>query len=422
MKTRYSKRALTFILAFVMLASLFSFNAYAAAPYNVGLANDLDGGTLTYNIVPGGSLRLSVVPCDASDIPSSFASIDDVYSVHWSTLNFSTGLSRSNTSYSTNSVAVLAENDYANNGYAAAMKISVDAGAPTGSYQVIAYTGDKINPTTYAYFTINVVQPSGATPIALSADDYVFSKTTTNSGVRNVAFLAVPVDSSYAALGFDTQAEAAAVSVETISGSVSEPSYTIRPVDSVNVTGKYAAEVEFALDGTMTSLGPISEKVYTSTGLYTNFTIVVNDPNSIDPSGMYVAYISCRFYNNTVTGSNLLASSTQTLLRANAAADGKSYVTGFDGLMDSSVTSNVDYGSDITNPYVKSITINSTPYTAGAWPSMVGWQYRVYRNNTLVPISEYLGIGDVKLQSNDVVIWLYADFANPAAVFPLTLS
>lgn len=70
-----------------------------------------------------------------------------------------------------------------------------------------------------------------------------------------------------------------------------------------------------------------------------------------------------------------------------------------------------DYAGYAVN--VKSMAVNGVLYeNAYSDEGYVGWQYRVYRNNTLLPISEVLGVDDFQLQSGDVIVWKYGVYGQ----------
>lgn len=70
-----------------------------------------------------------------------------------------------------------------------------------------------------------------------------------------------------------------------------------------------------------------------------------------------------------------------------------------------------DYAGYAVN--VTSMTVNGVPCVSGsASGSYSGWQYRVYRNNALLPISEVLGVDDFQLQSGDVIVWKYGIYGQ----------
>lgn len=70
-----------------------------------------------------------------------------------------------------------------------------------------------------------------------------------------------------------------------------------------------------------------------------------------------------------------------------------------------------DYAGYAVN--VMSMTVNGVPYKNDySDEGYVGWQYRVYRNNALLPISEVLGLDDFQLQSGDVIVWKYGVYGQ----------
>lgn len=71
------------------------------------------------------------------------------------------------------------------------------------------------------------------------------------------------------------------------------------------------------------------------------------------------------------------------------------------------------YAVNVTTMTVKGVVYNnkSVEVSEGVY-EYLGWQYRVYRNNTLLPISEVLGVDDFQLQSGDVIVWKYGVYGQ----------
>lgn len=84
------------------------------------------------------------------------------------------------------------------------------------------------------------------------------------------------------------------------------------------------------------------------------------------------------------------------------------------GLVDEyEYTDYAGYAVNVTSMKVKDVVYEnkSVEVSEGVY-EYLGWQYRVYRNNTLLPISEVLGVDDFQLQSGDVIVWKYGVYGQ----------
>ena len=136
--------------------------------------------------------------------------------------------------------------------------------------------------------------------------------------------------------------------------------------------------------------------------------------------------VSVKFYNNSVSGTPL-TEGVFTVKPIDYQPDGNPginlrYPTGIDGLVHLAAildqSNNPGTAGYEPNSFVNSLRVNGNIYPGPG--SYNYWQYRVYKSNgTLRPISERIGAGAMKLNSNDKLIWVCAPYGYN---FPNTIS
>lgn len=145
----------------------------------------------------------------------------------------------------------------------------------------------------------------------------------------------------------------------------------------------------------------------TSTGATMNFTIVVNPATA---SGS-VGPVNYKVYTDNTT---LAVSGTLSSVAANSHYGNTNFPSALDTVYPLASASSVISGiPDIQNNWgsyiLNSMTVNGVAYTnyTDANYNYYGWQYRVIRNNQIVPLSELVGMDDFALQAGDTVVLKY---------------
>ena len=255
--------------------------------------------------------------------------------------------------------------------------LSISASATTANY-LVDYYGQYTYPTDYG---------NGGYHFLLAAPDY---------------------DPA----GFAT-ADEAALNWSIISGSISGvqivTSYPLQMDESHYVA---VAEVSVA---TSAPVGPASIMAMDTSGAYVNFTIVVDYAQGTGSENN----ILCKYYNVTSANSETLLTTVSNLSPAWNTHYGD---TKFTSAMDAGIAAYfasdaitsvfVDNSIGTMPYYVRDMTINGIPYNAYTDQdyNYFGWQYRVYRNNTLLPITEYVGADQFKLNSGDTIVWKFGQY------------
>lgn len=271
--------------------------------------------------------------------------------------------------------------------------------------------------------------------------------TTVNAGTADTVYLmAVPANSFYVATTFDTEADAAAVEWSVVAGStagVSVDEDSIMGLDLGDGTIVSYAEVNVAANATP---GAASiEAKNPETGAAMNFTVVVNGTDTAKNN------ITYKYYNQTDANTNteLLTVSNMTVAGTDYYGN-TSYPSVLDGVfktwqMTQSSDKRLDYPQPTYDSYSNTYyfntltfgvkegdTYNNTTLTAYSEPiedattgevigyNYYGWQYRVYRNNQVVGVSELIGTDECALQSGDTVIWKFGNYNTVS--FPDSLS
>ena len=150
-----------------------------------------------------------------------------------------------------------------------------------------------------------------------------------------------------------------------------------------------------------------------SQGGYTDFTVIVNSDDTVEP----VTDIRNVFYNATGSEEVKLADATCESVPGNGFYGNSNYPTPLDCFSALMTTANSkinmyyasqsSYGSFILN-YV---TIDGTKYTSHMDWGQPSWQYRVYDSTGAVKdFSEIVGMDDLNLESGDTVLWKYGTY------------
>ena len=275
-----------------------------------------------------------------------------------------------------------------------------------------------------AVMTVAVQAPAFAATSDPNMTAYLTDYTTTvSAGTEETVYLmAVPADAYYSPTSFDSEADAADVAWSVVPGSttgVSVDEDSIMGMDMGDGTIAAYAEVNVAADA---APGAASiEAKNPETGATMNYTVVVNGTDTAKNN------ITYRFYNGDdelLTVSNMSVAGTDYY-------GNTSYPSVLDGVLKVWQTTQ---RSDkqllyptVTNNYgtyaVESMTFRQvnadgsytdtpplTNYTDETTWDYYGWQYRVYRNGTIVPLSELIGADECALQSGDTVVWKFGQY------------
>lgn len=247
--------------------------------------------------------------------------------------------------------------------------------------------------------------------------DTNYAYTVSSSDNSIIDLKVVPANDKYARSAF-TYEEAADIDwgYEELSD---EDYIMIAGLDPVEIDGGYAAYAQvYVFEGA--EVGPSSFYAINSYGNKMNFTVVVDGTDSAK-TGISCVYID---QPDATTNTELLTVRNMTvagnehygLTQYPSALDGvlKTWYDTFNGT--GNRMTDKEIGTDWEADVVKSMTfqvgnqtITRTNYTTENY-EYFGWQYRVYRNGDLQPMSEMVGAGEFKLQNGDVVMWKFGQY------------
>lgn len=237
----------------------------------------------------------------------------------------------------------------------------------------------------------------------------------------------IPANDKYASSAFTYEE---AVAIDWGYEELSDEDYImIEELEPVAIDGGYAACAEIYVFGGA-EVGPSSFYAINSYGNKMNFTVVVDGTDSAKTG------ISCVYIDQPDATTN-----TQLLTVRNMTVDGNDHygLTHYPSVLDGFYKSwyntwnttgdRLNYyeiGTNWEADVVKSMTfvvgdqtITRTNYTTED-NEYFGWQYRVYRNGNVQPMSEMVGAGEFKLQSGDVVMWKFGQYG--VVSFPNTYT
>ncbi len=228
----------------------------------------------------------------------------------------------------------------------------------------------------------------------------------------------VPASTTYAAVGFDSAVEAAEApitwSVPLGSSLVSVDLTTVTGVAiTINGVTKYAQQV--TVNAATSGFGPASVLASRNANSYTNFSVVVPTSTPVTASNVDV-YVMTDFDPYQVADS----------ITVPAANYG--YATPLEAIQQLVDPNSVDPTSNLAevvlgygDEYVESVSyITTSPdgtFTAEKSYPYRGWQYRVYRNGSMVSDSANIGAAAFLLNSNDEVVWYYNDYMSALTYF-----
>ena len=199
-------------------------------------------------------------------------------------------------------------------------------------------------------------------------------------------------------------------------------------ISGVNVTTNIPLEIDEGIAWAYTEItvaanAPAGSASLIGEDAYGNTINIVVTVDNATPNAAYVTQI---FYDSSSgTDSFLLTTSSGTnddpvtkndwhgnTINITTALDAVRYARFNDtNLLDQNITTGVYQPTY----YVKSLTFYNysdpqNPITlTGIDGTYVGWQCRVYRNNVMIPTSEFIGPDEFVIQSYDTIVWKYGD-------------
>lgn len=249
-------------------------------------------------------------------------------------------------------------------------------------------------------FAMTCVSFASNTDPNMTSQDGVFTYVATEGTAEDFMVLAGPSNSSWAFTGFDTQAGAENVTWSVVDGSTSGVSVSYTEALEIEA-GKYVSMSIISVDSTAPAGSASIEVKNNATNAKVNYTVVVN------PTSTAAAATGVNFEVYAPNAQTPSATGVGDVLAIDYSSD-RNFPTAMDSvvrMLSEGVIDNykASYG------YLSAIEINGINYENSFYTNE-GWQYRVYRNNQLVPISEVLGADDFGLQSGDKVVWKYGAY------------
>lgn len=233
---------------------------------------------------------------------------------------------------------------------------------------------------------------------------------------QTVTLKAVPALADFTPTGFSQFSDAMAVTWLPVAGSnedvVVSDEIEFEPITSGTYAGQFVAvkDVTIATDAdpgpaTITAKNP-------ATNATMDFTVVVNKSDEVAKTG-----ITMEFYNGSVTEANKLG---ETVSAPSVAwnTDTTSETILYPSVLDAAqAVENNNSSVDVTiADLYGNGTYMVTQVTAGGVTkanndtTYEGWQYRVYRNNQVVELSDGMGAGEFALQSGDKIVFAYGSY------------
>ena len=233
-----------------------------------------------------------------------------------------------------------------------------------------------------------------------------------------ITLMATTADQYWNITGFDTEAAAEAVQWSVVDGSIDgvfvidpEVGSYAEPLDN----GKYAATAYVYVDADAEVGAASIEAMNPANGATMNFTIIVNGGSQAYSNVTY------KFYNGDA---EILPVSGLTV-SGNGIYGNTQYASALDGLFPAwtatsgntvslSAYSIVNYGTyyvDGLTFIVDGRVVELREYTDDDW-NYFGWQYRVYHNGQIVPLSELIGADECQIHDGDTVVWKYGKYGD----------
>lgn len=191
----------------------------------------------------------------------------------------------------------------------------------------------------------------------------------------------------------------------------------------------YVSVAEVAVSGN-SPLGAASIRATAENGAYVDFTIVNHYSNGTGSS----SGITCKFYTVADDATETLLTTVTGLDPAwNTHYGDTNYVSAIDAVVAAYLNSAAITGLSVNHSaftpvyYVSSMTISGNPYAEDYDGDYIGWQYRVYRNGSLIELSDPVGADQFYLHqfdsgndNNYTIVWKYGK--NGVVSFNTTLS
>lgn len=248
-------------------------------------------------------------------------------------------------------------------------------------------------------FAMTCVSFASNTDPNMTSQDGVFTYVATEGTAQDFMALAGPSNSSWAFTGFDTQAGAENVTWSVLDGSVSGVCVSYTEAMELE-PGQYVSAAIISVDATAPAGSASIEVKNNETNAKVNYTVVVNPTTAATATGVNFEVYAPNAQTPSATGVG-------DVLAIDYSSD-RNFPTAMDSvvrMLSEGVIDNytIQYG------FLSAIEVNGVNYENN-FGTNEGWQYRVYRNNQLVPISEVLGADDFGLQSGDKVVWKYGAY------------
>lgn len=277
---------------------------------------------------------------------------------------------------------------------------------------------------------LTLFAPLGGTALAATSDPNLVSyDTTTYPGYQaytyNVAqsyayayLQVVPADVNYTPTYFSSASDADNVNWSIISDGELSSAVIFSQGNVQIATGQYLAYAEVLLTdpteygaATVRSANPV-------TGAKVDFTFAVDEDS---PSYVSASNITVKVYEPNQANPNQGTFTTVNAGEYYAISHQHTYPTVLDALSVAQQNNVIDFYHTVDymwlGDFVDEIDLNNNDYpNSGNY----GWQYRVYRNSLVVPMSEDMGANAFKLLDGDVILWKYGLY-NAPGLFPPTI-
>ncbi|QIB68996.1 hypothetical protein Ami103574_06510 [Aminipila butyrica] len=237
---------------------------------------------------------------------------------------------------------------------------------------------------------------------------YVVDAADVTAGGAAVELMAGPANSYWAYTGFSTEAAAAAVEWDVVSGSTAGIDIDSTMALEVD-TNEYVSYAYVTIDSNVTSGVASIVATNPANNAFVNFTVLVNPTTLVSAEAEDVNFEVYAPAATTPTASGTID------VAANGYYSNRNFVTALDGtpaMLSNSIIQNysIQYNA------VDSMTLGTNKYgqytvdNGDGTYTYYGWQYRVYRGGNVVGISEVLGADDFALQSGDTVVWKFGSY------------
>lgn len=228
----------------------------------------------------------------------------------------------------------------------------------------------------------------------------------------------VPADVNYTSTYFSSASDADNVNWSIISdGELS--SAVIFDQGNVKIaTGQYYAYAEVLLTDPTEYGAATVRAVNPVTGAKVDFTFAVDEDT---PSYVSASNITVKVYEPNQANPNQGTFTTVNAGEYYAISHQHTYPTVFDALSVAQHNNVIDFFNTVNyiglGDFADEIDLNNNDYPNIGYS---GWQYRVYRNSLVVPMSEDMGANAFKLLGGDVILWKYGSYSAPG-LFPPTI-